>query len=214
MECKRESRRRAGACHEPISPPLSDAKAAVAAIAELYERNTPPCARLSSTMPRAATSPARAAVLSLCEAHVRAPARDRPALLLRLHRRSRRLCDDGDAARHLRSLSRGADRPSRRATPASEIEVGESTTPIPIHFALGETFHVEGGLEHSQLAGCRKSSTCRISRSSTIASPTARSSSIDGARPLALFTAPRIDLSLDAPEALFRAPRPGISRIS
>jgi AMP nucleosidase len=78
-----------------------------------------------------------------------------------------------------------------------EIEVGESATPIPIHFALGETYHVESGLSPEQIA--------RLPRFFDVPDLTVMDDSIangldvaspDGAMPLALFTAPRIDLSL------------------
>jgi AMP nucleosidase len=78
-----------------------------------------------------------------------------------------------------------------------EIEVGESATPIPIHFALGETFHLEGGLSPDRIArlpryfdtpdlGIMDDS---IANGLDVVSP-------DGAMPLSLFTAPRTDLSL------------------
>jgi AMP nucleosidase len=78
-----------------------------------------------------------------------------------------------------------------------EIEVGESATPIPIHFALGETFHVESGLSPDRIA--------RLPQFFDVPDLTIMDDSIangldvvspDGAMPLSLFTAPRIDLSL------------------
>jgi len=80
---------------------------------------------------------------------------------------------------------------------AREIEVGESTTPIPIHFALGETFHVEGGLKPERIATLPQVFDVpdltimddNIANGLDVHSP-------DGAVPLSLFTAPRIDLSL------------------
>jgi AMP nucleosidase len=82
-------------------------------------------------------------------------------------------------------------------TTGAEIEVGESTLPIPIHFALGESFHVEGGLEHEQLALLPRIFDVpdltilddRIANGTDVPAPGAD-------RPLSLFTAPRIDLSL------------------
>jgi AMP nucleosidase len=79
----------------------------------------------------------------------------------------------------------------------SEVEIGESTLPIPIHFALGESFHVEGGLEQSQLALLPQifdvpDLTILDDR---IANGTGMPP-IGQAKPLSLFTAPRIDLSL------------------
>jgi AMP nucleosidase len=77
-----------------------------------------------------------------------------------------------------------------------EIEVGESNTPIPIHFALGETFHVEGGLEHDQLS--RLPQIFDVPDLTILDDRIANGTEfmVDGTRPLALFTAPRIDLSL------------------
>lgn len=78
-----------------------------------------------------------------------------------------------------------------------EIEVGESATPIPIHFALGETFHLESGLSPDRIA--------RLPQFFDVPDLTIMDDSIangldvvspDGAMPLSLFTAPRIDLSL------------------
>lgn len=78
-----------------------------------------------------------------------------------------------------------------------EIEVGESATPIPIHFALGETSHLESGLTPERIA--------RIPQFFDVPDLTIMDDSIangldvvspDGAMPLSLFTAPRIDLSL------------------
>ncbi|WP_413987974.1 AMP nucleosidase [Labrys okinawensis] len=79
----------------------------------------------------------------------------------------------------------------------AEVEVGESATPIPIHFALGEDYHAEGGLDYGRLAVMPQIFDVpdltimddRIANGSDVRSA-------EGARPLALFTAPRIDLSL------------------
>ena len=79
----------------------------------------------------------------------------------------------------------------------AEVEVGESATPIPIHFALGEDYHAEGGLDYGRLAVMPQVFDVpdltilddRIANGSDVRSA-------EGARPLALFTAPRIDLSL------------------
>jgi AMP nucleosidase len=83
------------------------------------------------------------------------------------------------------------------ASTGAAVEIGESDTPIPIHFALGETFHVEGGLEHIQIAMLPQVFDVpdltilddRIANGTDIVPAGA-------ARPLSLFTAPRIDLSL------------------
>lgn len=79
----------------------------------------------------------------------------------------------------------------------AEVEVGLSNTPIPIHFALGEAFHVEGGLDQGRLS--------RLPRFFDVPDLTIMDDRIANgtdaqipgeARPLALFTAPRIDVSL------------------
>lgn len=78
-----------------------------------------------------------------------------------------------------------------------QVEVGESTTPIPIHFALGETAHLESNLSPDRIA--------RLPQFFDVPDLTIMDDSIangldvvspDGAMPLSLFTAPRIDLSL------------------
>lgn len=79
----------------------------------------------------------------------------------------------------------------------SEIEVGESTTPIPIHFALGESFHVEGGLEHEQLS--RLPQTFDVPDLTILDDRIANGTDqpVPGEpKPLALFSAPRVDISL------------------
>lgn len=77
------------------------------------------------------------------------------------------------------------------------IEVGVSDTPIPIHFALGENFHVEKDLTPQRMEELPlyfdrpdlnilddEIANCRFEPED------------DGAMPLALFTAPRVDISL------------------
>ncbi len=79
----------------------------------------------------------------------------------------------------------------------NEVEVGESTTPIPIHFALGESHYVEEALSPERIARVPHYFDVpdlaimddSIANGLDVVSP-------DGAMPLSLFTAPRIDLSL------------------
>jgi AMP nucleosidase len=83
------------------------------------------------------------------------------------------------------------------ASTGSEVEVGESDTPIPIHFALGETFHVEGGLEHIQLSLLPQ--TFDVPDLTILDDRIANGTDLPATgapKPLSLFTAPRIDLSL------------------
>jgi AMP nucleosidase len=83
------------------------------------------------------------------------------------------------------------------ASTGAEVEVGESTTPIPIHFALGENFHVEGGLEHAQLALLPQ--IFDVPDLSILDDGIANGTEVPPfgePRPLALFSAPRIDLSI------------------
>ncbi len=77
------------------------------------------------------------------------------------------------------------------------VEVGVSTTPIPIHFALGENYHLEGGLTAEQVE------TLPLwfdlpdleAMDDTIANGVHSVKHGDDI-PLALFAAPRIDISL------------------
>ena len=78
-----------------------------------------------------------------------------------------------------------------------EVEVGVSDTPIPIHFALGEDFHLEADLSSAQIEMLPhlfdqpdlEIMDDQIANSTYIVSEGKYA-------PLALFTAPRIDLSL------------------
>lgn len=77
------------------------------------------------------------------------------------------------------------------------LEVGVSDTPIPIHFALGEHFHLEGGLSVDQvrdLADCFDVPNLDI-MDDDIANGVYVPAPGEAA-PMALFTAPRVDLSL------------------
>lgn len=77
------------------------------------------------------------------------------------------------------------------------LEVGVSDTPIPIHFALGEGFHLEGDLAVGQLADLPNIFDVpdldimddEIANSTYCPQP-------GEPMPLSLFTAPRVDLSL------------------
>ena len=77
------------------------------------------------------------------------------------------------------------------------VRVGTSDTPIPLHFAMGEDAHVEGVDRVDRCTGrCATSSTCRTSTPPTTTSSTAPSGPAPRPRPLAPFTAQRIDYSL------------------
>jgi AMP nucleosidase len=77
------------------------------------------------------------------------------------------------------------------------LEVGVSSTPIPIHFAFNDGVHVEGGLDLERINLMRQSfdlpdlAIMDDSIANGVHSP-----SVDGDLPLALFTAPRVDYSL------------------
>jgi len=78
-----------------------------------------------------------------------------------------------------------------------ELEVGVSNTPIPLHFALGELFHLEGDLTADQIAHLPEifdqpdlqNIDDTIPNGTYVAKP-------GEPHPLALFTAPRVDLSI------------------
>ncbi len=77
------------------------------------------------------------------------------------------------------------------------VEVGVSDTPIPLHFALGEEYHLEGDLTQEQIKLLPESfdqPNLEI-MDDQIANGTFRVREGE-AEPLALFTAPRVDLSL------------------
>jgi len=77
------------------------------------------------------------------------------------------------------------------------IEIGVSNTPIPIHFALGEDFHLEGDLTEAQLRDLPY--TFDVPDLSIMDDEIANGTHITPPgedAPLALFTAPRVDLSL------------------
>tara|TARA_B100000282_G_C31729493_1_gene490185 strand:- start:775 stop:2199 length:1425 start_codon:yes stop_codon:yes gene_type:complete len=78
-----------------------------------------------------------------------------------------------------------------------EIEVGVSTTPIPIHFALGENFYLEGDLGPEQLKDLPDLFDVPDLdiMDDEIANGTHMIADGEPA-PLSLFTAPRVDLSI------------------
>lgn len=77
------------------------------------------------------------------------------------------------------------------------VEVGVSETPIPVHFALGEDFHLERDLSSEQLKTVPELFDVpnldimddEIANSTYVCNP-------GDPHPLSLFTAPRVDLSL------------------
>jgi len=77
------------------------------------------------------------------------------------------------------------------------IEVGLSDEPIPIHFALGEDFHLEGDLSTKQMAAMPNlfDQPDLEDMDDQIANGYYRSKE-GAADPLSIFTAPRIDISL------------------
>jgi AMP nucleosidase len=80
---------------------------------------------------------------------------------------------------------------------AVPVEVGLSDTPMPIHFALGEDFYLERDLEIKQVESLPH--LFDQPRLETMDDQIANSTYVVGegkAAPLALFTAPRVDLSL------------------
>lgn len=78
-----------------------------------------------------------------------------------------------------------------------KVEIGVSDTPIPIHFALGENYHLEADLDPEQLADVASffDQPDLDIMDDTIANGT-HVYAPNAIEPLALFTAPRIDLSL------------------
>jgi AMP nucleosidase len=81
--------------------------------------------------------------------------------------------------------------------PDVELEVGVSDTPIPLHFALGELFHLEGGLSAEQLVRLPEIFDRPDLEHMDDTIPNGTHMPAPGeAWPLALFTAPRVDLSV------------------
>lgn len=78
-----------------------------------------------------------------------------------------------------------------------QIEIGVSETPIPVHFALGEDFHLEGNLTQEQLKDLPD--IFDVPDLNIMDDEIANSTYIVGEgedSPLSLFTAPRVDISL------------------
>ncbi len=77
------------------------------------------------------------------------------------------------------------------------IEIGVSETPIPLHFALGDGFHLEGDLSSDQLA--HMPDVFDVPDLNIMDDETANSRHVVAPgedEPLSLFTAPRVDISL------------------
>ncbi len=81
--------------------------------------------------------------------------------------------------------------------PEAELKVGVSETPIPLHYALGDGFHLEADLNVDQMAALPMifDQPDLWDTDDTIANGT-HALKPGEAMPLALFTAPRVDLSL------------------
>jgi AMP nucleosidase len=81
--------------------------------------------------------------------------------------------------------------------PEAELEVGVSDTPIPLHFALGDQFHLEADLSAEQMAKLPQlfDQPDLSNMDDTIPNGTFQPGEGEPA-PLALFMAPRVDLSL------------------
>lgn len=81
--------------------------------------------------------------------------------------------------------------------PDTELVVGVSETPIPLHFALGDKFHLEGDLTEAQITKLPElfDQPDLANMDDTIPNGTHIPKNGEP-MPLALFTAPRMDLSL------------------
>ncbi len=81
--------------------------------------------------------------------------------------------------------------------PESELRIGVSNVPIPLHFALGEHFHLEGDLTAEQITALPEifDQPNLVALDDTIPSGTHIPKEGEP-KPLALFVAPRVDLSL------------------
>ena len=79
----------------------------------------------------------------------------------------------------------------------TKIEVGVSDRPIPLHFALGEDFHLEADLSPEQMYDLPRLFDLPDLTNMDDSIPNGDFETAQGeAAPLALFTAPRVDLSL------------------
>ena len=84
-----------------------------------------------------------------------------------------------------------------RNHPDCELHVGVSDVPIPLHFALGENFHLEGDLSPEQLARLPEIFDQPDLSAMDDTIPSGQFVPKPGEpEPLALFVAPRVDLSL------------------
>lgn len=84
-----------------------------------------------------------------------------------------------------------------KSHPEVKLEIGVSETPIPLHFALGENFYLEGGLEPEQIAALPEIFDLPDLTVMDDSIPNGTyEPSPEEASPLALFTAARVDLSL------------------
>ena len=78
-----------------------------------------------------------------------------------------------------------------------QLEVGLSTTPIPIHFAFNDGMHVEGSLDNARIALMRQSFDLPdLSMMDDAIANGTHNVPPGGDHPLSLFTAPRVDYSL------------------
>ncbi len=85
----------------------------------------------------------------------------------------------------------------RQHHPDAKLEVGVSDTPIPMHFALGENYHLEGGLTKDQLRLLPETFILPdLSQMDDAIANGVYEIEKDGIKPLALFTAPRVDVSI------------------
>ncbi len=79
----------------------------------------------------------------------------------------------------------------------TKIEVGVSDVPIPLHFALGEHFHLEADLSSNQIRSLQDVFDLPDLTNMDDSVPNGDFDiAPGGVRPLALFNAPRVDLSL------------------
>ncbi|WP_429497338.1 AMP nucleosidase [Robbsia andropogonis] len=85
----------------------------------------------------------------------------------------------------------------RRNHPEGLIEVGMSDQPMPLHFAFAEGIHLEGELDQAHLRTLRRHfDTPDLAQLDDAIVNGTYDPGPDAPRPLALFTAPRVDFSL------------------
>ena len=205
------SRRRRRPSPAPGQMPreLGPALRRAGALRRRRRRRSPACAR--STTRASSTCAARCRRSSAAAApggpRARAlPVRARPhrhgrarrfAPQLRIRRRSRHLRDDADAARPFRELlPRAVPAPAREPRRLARGRHERAADPGPLLVRRARP-HRGQPERRAAACSCATCSTCRTSARWTTASPTAPTSPRAGeARPLALFTAPRVDYSL------------------